>query len=66
MTRLKSYFGIKSKKHTKASSNDQESLSSEDESEGDGGDSGVTTGFKPNKQDKNSEQTASSRRVILC
>ena len=61
MTHLKSHFGIKSEKHTKASSNDEEASSSEDESEGDGGDSGGTTGFKPNEQDKNSKQTASSK-----
>jgi hypothetical protein len=33
MSRLKSYFGIKSEKHAKASSNDKETPSSEDETE---------------------------------
>ena len=60
MTRLKSYFGIKSEKHTKVLSNDKETPSSEEESDGDGGDSGGTAALKQNEQDKTSEKTVSS------
>ena len=59
MSRLKSYFGIKSEKHAKASSNDKETPSSEDETD-DGGDSGGTVALKPSDTNKTSEKTASS------
>ena len=59
MSRLKSYFGIKSEKHAKASSNDKKTPSSKDESD-DGGDSGGTVALKPSDTNKTSEKTASS------
>ena len=55
MSRLKSYFGMKSEKHAKASSNDQETPSSEDEVD-DGGDSGGTVLLKPSDTNKTSEK----------
>ena len=63
MSRLKSYFGIKSEKHAKASSNDKEMPSSEDETD-DGGDSGGTSALKlkpkPSNPNKTTEKTATS------
>ena len=59
MSRLKSYFGIKSEKHAKDSRNDKEALSSEGESD-DGDDSGGTVALKPSDTNKTSEKTASS------
>jgi len=59
ISRLKSYFGIKSEKHAKASSNDKETPSSEDETD-DGGDSGGTAALKPSDANKTSEKTVSS------
>ena len=59
MSRLKSYFGIKSEKHAKASSNDKETPSSEDETD-DGGDSGGAAALGPSDANKTSEKTASS------
>ena len=61
MSRLKSLFGIKSEKHAKASSNDQETPSSEDETD-DGGDSGGTVALKPSDANKTCEKTVSSAR----
>ena len=55
MSRLKSYFGIKSEKHAKASSNDKEMPSSKDESD-DGGDSGGTVALKPSDTNKTCEK----------
>ena len=46
MSRLKSYFGINPEKHPKASSNDKETPSSEDETD-DGGDPGGSAALKP-------------------
>ena len=59
LSRLTLYFGIKSEKHAKASSNDKETPSSEDETD-DGGDSGGTSALKPSIPNKTSENTASS------
>ena len=58
MSRLKSYFGIKSEKHAKDSRNDKETPSSEGDSD-DGGDSGGTMALKPSDTNKTSEKTAS-------
>ena len=59
MSRLKSYFGIKSEKHAKDSRNDKETPSAEGDSD-DGGDSGGTAALKPSDTNKTSEKTASS------
>ena len=55
MSRLKSYFGIKSEKHAKASSNDKETPSSEGDSD-DGCDSGGTVALKPSDTNKTSKK----------